>query len=94
MHFAFVLAKHKPGLEATNGVSSVKISWSFLFLTYDKTFQKWIFKALRLAWVTVQDQSSPRQAELLTGEFRRKYRWTSTKLPAIKRQVIKKRIVN
>ena len=26
MHFAFVLAKHKPGLEATNGVSSVKIS--------------------------------------------------------------------
>ena len=56
--------------------------WSFFgenllkFLVFDlrQNFSKMNFKALRLAWVTVQDQSSPRQAKLLTGEFRRKYR--------------------
>ena len=42
MHFAFVLAKHKPGLEATNGVSSVKIL-KFLVFDLRQNFSKMSF---------------------------------------------------
>ena len=43
MHFAFVLAKHKPGLEATNGVSSVKNLLKFLVFDLRQHFSKMNF---------------------------------------------------